>query len=149
MNAKKLVLFDIDGTLADNSHRQHFLASSPKHWDKFYDKMNEDRPNVGVVSLYRTLSRSGNYDVVLVTARPERYRSVTENWLSHHEIDCTRLLMRPDKDFRPDAEIKQEMLGELTSSLDDVAFIVDDRAKTVRMWRSLGLTCLQCADHDF
>lgn len=149
MKTKKLVLFDIDGTLADNSHRQHFLTSSPKHWDEFYNKMNEDRPNVGVVDLYRTLSKSGEYEVVLVTARPERYRSVTENWLNRHEIDCARLLMRPDKDFRPDAEIKQEMLGKLTSSLDDIAFIIDDRAKTVHMWRSLGLTCLQCADHDF
>ena len=149
MKSKKLVLFDIDGTLADNSHRQHFLTSSPKSWDEFYDKMNEDRPNVDVVGLCRTLTRSDDYDVVLVTARPERYRSVTEDWLSRHAIDCPRLLMRANEDFRPDAEVKQEMLGELTSSLDDIAFIIDDRTKTVRMWRSLGLTCLQCADHDF
>ena len=148
MNAKKLVLFDIDGTLTDNSHRQHFLTSSPKRWDEFFDKMNDDRPNEGVVSLYRTLFQSGCYDIVLVTARPERFRFVTENWLCRHEIECAKLLMRADEDFRPDAEIKQEMLGKLTSSFDEIAFIIDDRTQAVRMWRSLGLTCLQCADHD-
>ncbi|MCY4641509.1 MAG: hypothetical protein OXC41_02250 [Gammaproteobacteria bacterium] len=149
MKEKRLVLLDIDGTLADNSHRQHLVSSPPKRWHEFFTKMTDDIPNVAVVNLYRTLCRSGDYDVVLVTARPEKYRSVTEDWLRRYNIDWTMLLMRADGDFRPDAEIKREMLDKLKCTLDEIVFVIDDRTQTVRMWRSLGLTCFQCADHDF
>ena len=28
-------------------------------------------------------------------------------------------------------------------------FVVEDRDQVVKMWRSLGLTCFQCAKGDF
>jgi hydroxymethylpyrimidine pyrophosphatase-like HAD family hydrolase len=32
---KPMVVFDIDGTLADNEHRVHYLHNHPKNWDAF------------------------------------------------------------------------------------------------------------------
>ena len=149
MGNRKFVLFDIDGTLADNSHRQHFLMSSPKRWDEFFDEMVGDVPNNALVTLYNTLYQSKSYEMVLVTARPEKHRAVTERWLAGHSLKWNRLVMRRDGDCRRDAETKQDMLREITNSLNEIAFVVDDRTQTVQMWRSLGLTCLQCADHDY
>lgn len=149
MMDKKFILFDIDGTLADNSHRQHFLMSSPKRWDEFFESMDDDRPNTAMLALYNTLYKSGSYEIILITARPEKYRSATESWLSNHDIKWKTLVMRRDGDFRRDADAKREMLSGITQSLDEIEFVVDDRAQTVFMWRSLGLTCLQCADHDY
>jgi len=148
MVGRKFVLFDIDGTLADNTHRQHFLMSSPKQWVEFFDAMDGDKPNLAIVALYNVLYRSGSYELVVITGRPEKYRSDTENWLTKYGIELKTLLMRRDGDYRRDAETKREMIDEITQSLDEIELIVDDRAQTVRMWRDLGVTCLQCADHD-
>lgn len=143
------VIFDLDGTLANNEHRQHFLSTSPKQWDAFFEAMNKDEPNANIVELYKTLVASKAYEVIIFTARPERYRSATLAWLQKFSIPCTSMYMRRDGDYRADAEIKAEMLKLLGIEPSNVAFIVDDRAQVVRMWRDLGITCLQCADHNF
>ena len=33
---KPLYIFDLDGTLADISHRRHLVESAPKRWREFY-----------------------------------------------------------------------------------------------------------------
>ncbi len=48
----KIVIFDIDGTLADNSHRQHFLEGGKKDWKGFFDAMVDDQPNINVLRLF-------------------------------------------------------------------------------------------------
>ena len=35
MKEKRIVICDIDGTIADNSHRQHYLLGK-KDWKKFF-----------------------------------------------------------------------------------------------------------------
>lgn len=39
----QIVIFDIDGTLADISARQHHIARTPKNWDAFFKRMQEDK----------------------------------------------------------------------------------------------------------
>lgn len=144
-----VILFDLDGTLADNSHRQHLLYGDQKDWDAFFDAQSNDTPNTPIVTLYRTLFESGKFDVFVVTARPERYRDTTQKWFADHGIPLKRLLMRADGDRRSDEVIKQEMLVLLKGEGRLPLFVVDDRAGVVEMWRGEGVTCLQCADHRF
>jgi FMN phosphatase YigB (HAD superfamily) len=35
-----IYIFDIDGTLADISHRLHFIQQEPKDWRGFYSEMH-------------------------------------------------------------------------------------------------------------
>ncbi len=144
-----VILFDLDGTLADNSHRQHLLSGDKKNWDAFFDAQHNDTPNTPIVTLYKTLIESGKFDVFIVTARPQRYREVTENWFVKNDIPLQRILMRPDGDRRNDEVIKREMLIQLKGENRLPLFVVDDRAGVVEMWRKEGITCLQCADHRF
>ena len=146
---KSLILFDLDGTLADNSHRQHLLSSDKKDWDAFFDAQRNDTPNKPIVTLYRTLLESGKFDVFVVTARPERYRETTLKWFAENDIPLERLLMRVDGDRRSDEIVKHEMLLSLKGEDRFPLFVVDDREGVVEMWRSQGITCLQCADHRF
>jgi len=97
-----VILFDLDGTLADNSHRQHFLVDDKKDWDAFFEAQDRDTPNGPIVTLYRILVESQKHDVFVVTARPERYRLKTERWFEDHEIPLARMLMRIDGDRRSD-----------------------------------------------
>jgi len=146
---KPTVLFDIDGTLADIQHRRHFLKSAKPDWQSFNRKMGEDTPNQPVVTLYKTLWDSQNYQLILVSGRGEESRKITEIWLTWNSIPFDRLLMRPAGDFRPDVEVKQDILDRLWSEGAEILFAVDDRNAVVEMWRRNGITCLQCAEGDF
>lgn len=146
---RPVILFDLDGTLADNSHRQHLLSSVKKDWDTFFEAQRDDAPNWPVVTLYKTLVEVGKFDVIVVTARPERYRKITKKWFEKHKIPLGRMLMRADGDRRSDEIIKQEMLVQLNKEDCTPLFVVDDRTGVVEMWRTNGITCLQCADHNF
>ncbi|MEP3421066.1 MAG: hypothetical protein ABJN35_04980 [Erythrobacter sp.] len=148
-HAAKVVLFDIDGTLADIAHRRPLLEGPSPDWRAFNEAMGDDTPNEPVVSLYKTLWASLEFEVILVTGRNERFRKLTEQWFSWNELPFGRLLMRKDKDNRADHIIKEELLDALLSEGLDIHFTVDDRQQVVDMWRRRGITCLQCDVGDF
>ena len=145
----KTVIFDIDGTLADIEHRRGFLDGPRPDWRRFNAAMGEDSPNLPIVNLYKTLWNSGAYDLQIVTGRNEAFRKVTETWLTWNEIPFNRVLMRADRDQRPDNIIKGEILLELRSEGREIAFAVDDRQQVVDMWRANGVVCLQCDVGNF
>lgn len=145
----KAILFDIDGTLADNWHRQHLVQSDTPDWDKFFDSMSQDAPNKPVVELYELVKASDRYTIILVSGRPERYRGQTISWLDRHNITFNKLYMRPDGDRRPDFMVKKDMLDAIVGDGYEILFVIDDRTQTVKMWRENGIACLQCAGHDF
>ena len=145
----KTVVFDIDGTLANIEHRRVYLDSHRPDWARFNAMMGEDTPNGPIVDLYKTLWKSGTYDLQIVTGRNEAFRKVTETWLTWNKIEFNRVLMRADKDNRADNIIKSEILAQLRSEGRDIAFAVDDRQQVVDMWRANGVTCLQCDVGDF
>ena len=145
----KTVIFDVDGTLADLSHRRHFVSNNEKNWTLFNAKMGGDKINPAVVELYHTLWDSQKYDIVIVTGRSEEFREVTEQWLVWNHISFNRLIMRKAKDNRQDSMVKQEILDVLKAEGKDILFAVDDRQQVVDMWRRNGITCLQCDEGQF
>lgn len=148
-NGKKVVLFDVDGTLADIEHRRGFVTGDNNDWGRFNDAMGDDTPNQPVVDLYRTLWHSGDYQLILVTGRNERFRKLTGQWLTWNDIPFDRMLMRGDEDNRADHLVKRDILQALQQEGLDIAFAVDDRQQVVDMWRANGVTCLQCDVGDF
>jgi hypothetical protein len=59
------------------------------------------------------------------------------------------LLMRPEGNMEKDAIIKERLFRQHIEGKFCVEFVIDDRDQVVRMWRDLGLRCLQVADGDF
>ncbi len=149
MTAKQTILFDIDGTLASIDHRRVFLEQDPPDWKSFNAAMGDDTPNENIVNLYRVLRDSQKYEIIIVTGRNERFRPITETWLTWNTIEFERLLMRADKDMRADHIIKEEILDQLLNEGKDIAFTIDDRQQVVDMWRRRGISCLQCDVGDF
>lgn len=146
---RELILFDLDGTLAENSHRQKYVTDGLKDWETFFAQQEFDLPVLPIVKMFRALNSTDQFDLFVVTARPERYRSVTESWLKRHAVQAQRVVMRQDGDRRPDDVIKREILHELEANGQRPLFVVDDRKSVVQMWRDEGIVCLQCADHNF
>ncbi|MDH5721958.1 MAG: polynucleotide kinase [Alphaproteobacteria bacterium] len=146
---KKTIIFDIDGTLAEITHRRKFLEQEKKDWKSFNDKMGDDTPNDPVVELYKTLWETGKYEIIIISGRTEKYRELTEQWFIWNDIPFETLHMRPNGDYRADHIIKEELLERFKSEGKDILFVVDDRQQVVDMWRRNGITCLQCAEGDF
>ncbi|GLQ35256.1 hypothetical protein GCM10007939_15390 [Amylibacter marinus] len=145
----KTVLFDIDGTLADIEHRRHFVEGDRQNWFRFFEAMGDDVVNKPIVDLYQLLWVHPDYECIILSGRPDRYRQMTEQWFAWNEIEFDRLLMRADKDQRRDDLVKLDFLNLLRKEGKEILFVVDDRQQVVDMWRANGITCLQCDYGDF
>lgn len=80
----------------------------------------------------------------------KKYRRVTEAWLNHNGITRYKnLYMRKNGDKRKDYVVKKELYETHIKETYEVLFVLEDRDQVVKMWRDLGLTCLQVAYGNF
>ena len=143
------IVFDLDGTLADDTHRQHHIIGEPRDWDAYFAACGGDALVQPVATLFRALRvhAFGKHRVEIWTGRSEKYRRETDAWLTEQQLWYDALRMRPDGDFRSDTTVKGEWLAACGDARPDIIF--DDRTKSVAFWREQGITCLQVAQHDY
>ena len=166
-------VFDLDGTLANGKHREHFIVGTHRRWDAYFEACDGDAPITAPISVLHGLTHAG-WDVEIWSGRGEgeggSVRRKTLRWLwlhaqilvSGHLSDPTmqpdtmlsyavvqRVRMRPHGDYTPDNELKLAWLREAhnANTVPDVVF--DDRDKVVRMWRENNVPCFQVAPGDF
>lgn len=141
---KRWVLCDIDGTIADCSHRLHHVQKPEAHqknWKAFFSELGGDTLREDTLKTLRDFSAEG-YDIIFVTARPETYRKETVAWLEKNGIGTDfyfTLIMRRENDKRPDTEVKQGILDTYFPDRTTIYKVIDDRPSVIRMWRSNGL----------
>jgi hypothetical protein len=140
-------IFDLDGTLADIKHRRHFVENGKKNWDAFFKACVDDKPNYPIIKICRGLKFAG-FKVWIVSGRNESVRKQTEYWLQKYLIKYEELIMRPEKDYTPDHELKLRWLNERLPKKHIIA-VFDDRKRVVDMWRQQGYACVQVAEGDF
>lgn len=153
----RTIIFDLDGTLCDVEHRRVYVQTTPKNWDAFNNACVLDTPLAHTRAVYEALDWVGNYTILFFSGRSGENYPETVEWLNTHinqkpeRLGRTedRLLMRADKDRRPDTIVKKEMLDWIREQGADVFFTVDDRQSVVDMWRENGVPCFQCAPGDF
>ena len=149
---KKLIIFDLDGTLADCSHRLAHILKRPKDWDSFYAECEKDEPNSEVIAIAKGVVHTGDCVVQVWTGRPSAYRQPTEQWLILHGLDALtgkNLLMRNVNDRRKDYEVKEEWLVREQRRGKQILAVFEDRNQVVAMYRSHGLRCLQVAAGNY
>jgi len=148
--AKRFVVFDLDGTLADITHRSTLLHTAVVDWNKFFKASIHDKPIWPVIRLLRgaaAVSSQHDYETVILTGRNEDVRAETIQWLSKYEVPFDHLVMRKSGDRRPDVEMKQDFIDSV--GVDRIDYAVEDRQRVVDMWRSNGVLVLQSATGDF
>ena len=64
----KIVLCDIDGTVANNDHRQNLLKEF-KDWDLFFSKLDQDEPIEKIIKIVNEYSEQG-FVIYFLTGRP-------------------------------------------------------------------------------
>lgn len=148
----KYIVVDLDGTLCDTSHRQHFVEQTPKDWDSFYAGISDDPIHNHIDKLiHRYWHDEFDCDIVFLTGRSDKYRKATLDWLYTHNYHSRmfELYMRKTGDYRPDYVVKLEIAKENDLTPENVEFILEDRSSVVQMWRAQGYKCLQVANGDF
>ena len=142
LNPINAVIFDLDGTLSDCAHRNHYLEKTPIDLDGFDALMHTDTVIAPVAFLLKNLS--GVIKIVL-TARPNKYRKVTEKRLSDYKLlsHIEEIYMRPEEWYKkPDNLYKQSMIKFLSQKYN-ILLVIDDSNHVVDMWRENGIYCLQ------
>ncbi|HVE98877.1 MAG TPA: hypothetical protein VNA12_06835 [Mycobacteriales bacterium] len=125
---RPLAVVDIDGVVADVTHRLHHLSARPKNWGEFFAAAVDDPPLEEGVRRVRVLQV--DHDVVYLTGRPEWLRADTERWLEANGILGSALHMRRRGDRRPARQTKAELLRRLAAGRT-VAVVLDDDPEVV------------------
>lgn len=136
------IICDIDGTIAKHGPEGRGFTE--------YGKVGEDVPVPTIIGLVRRYSR--DHVIILLSGRENRdyCRSLTELWLKVHDVPYDHLFMRKCGDFRRDNIIKEEIYKQQIVPMGfSIQFVLDDRDRVVKMWRELGLVCLQVAEGNF
>ncbi|HZI45696.1 MAG TPA: hypothetical protein VFD53_10775 [Ilumatobacter sp.] len=139
---RPLAFVDIDGVLADVRHRLHFIERRPRDWDGFFAAAVDDPAHPEGIALVETLQ--ADHEIVFLTGRPHRLAADTERWLAQHGVGGHRLVMRPERDRRPAASVKLELLRQLARGRQ-VAVVIDDDADVIRTMRNAGYPTFHAA----
>ena len=148
---KRIILCDIDGTLATIGDRAKILEKD-KLTEKEYYEFNAQSESSSciedIANIIRNL-KDAETKIYLITAREKKWKKITQSWLKLNEIPYDNLLMRNDGDKNSDADVKLKIVKEYVNP-KRVWFVLEDRDDVVQMYREdLGLTCLQVNKGDY
>jgi len=139
MDLKQAIICDIDGTIADKGNRDPYD----------YDNVGLDTPKKEIIKIIQWAYSNGIV-ILYVSGRDDCCYKHTADWIDTYvQTRLNKIWMRKNKDNRKDSIVKREIYDQKIKDKYEVLFVLDDRNQTVKMWRQLGLTCLQVADGDF
>ena len=133
---KNIILCDIDGTIANNDHRQHFLEGK-KDWDGFFSELINDLPIHSIIEMVNKEHNNGK-EIIFLTGRPERYRYSTTLWLKEYFNFELKILMRKDNDQNNKLIVKKEIFEE-NFLLNEIDYIIDNDRDLLDMWSGLNI----------
>ena len=129
------VIVDIDGTIADNSHRSNFD----------YNNVKKDKPIDEIIDLVLGYDKMC-YKIIFLTGREMvgNCRDDTIEWLDavfNNGINY-ELIMRNVADHRSGDIVKEELFWKHIANKYNVVLAIDDMPKIIRMWQSIGVKTL-------
>lgn len=137
--AGPIVLVDVDGVIADNTHRQHFLRNGRLDFDGFFRAASADVPIEGAQALLASFGASNL--VVLLTARPGYLHEITLDFLDEYAFEWDLLVMRSKADANvSSADFKRRSVRELLGYGFVPQLAIDDDPRNVAMFRAAGIS---------
>lgn len=134
----KAIIVDLDGTLAIHNGRNPYD----------YQKCDTDLVNNPVADVM--MKHAETHVILFVSGREDSCYDKTKKWIQNNfGVTNVPLYMRKTGDKRGDDIVKYEIFDEHIRNAYNVEFVLDDRDKVVKMWRKIGLTCLQVAEGNF
>jgi len=173
-----MIIFDLDGTLADCSHRRHFVDKKyamnrkdlyfqgdfPKtglfnlntennwkpDWKAFYEACGDDKPIQPVIDIFTRCVCTDKVEIW--SGRCESVRDKTLLWLDRNlnvNTDEFLLKMRPIGDYTPEDEIKFHWANDtIIKEGKDIEFVFDSDVASIAMWKRRNIFVFDCAQHN-
>jgi hypothetical protein len=168
-----MIVFDLDGTLANCEHRLHFVKKTEmpvcscahttdffhccdeckfewnqwKHnWQAFYEACDKDEIIQPVKTIFINFWDLYDKPVQIWSGRCESVRNKTQNWLSSHGLPIGSFLkMRPIGDRRTNSDLKEAWYNDL-SILEGkkIDMVFEDDPSTIDMFRKHGIFVFDC-----
>ena len=145
---KNIVIFDLDGTIADGRHRLHLLPTKDLHLTESWSEFNRASVDDGVFDGTLKVMNAcydANMIVIILTGRSDEVREETKQWLQDVGAKYDVLEMRKHTDNRKDTIIKEEYLRAI--GLDRIAACWDDSPNVINHFRAMGLQVYQVCDY--
>lgn len=132
--SEEQIIFDLDGTLSDNRHREHLIQGDEKQWREYLAKCVNDDSVQKMISKLNKMSEE--YEIVILTCRSDEVKKETIEWLEENDVNYDRLIMLPEGRWKvKDHEFKKDELRTLKNPIK--AF--DDKISNCRMFLEEGL----------
>jgi hypothetical protein len=139
------VIIDIDNTLS-NANERFALAKKQDgkiDWDIVHnpDNIILDKPFYPMINLSKNYKKD-DFEIIILTGRPESTREITIEWLSVYGIEYDKLYMRSWNDnFLKAYDFKRKIYeNEIKHS---VFCAYDDEQSIVDMWIEMGIPCFK------
>jgi FMN phosphatase YigB (HAD superfamily) len=144
------VVFDVDGTIANNDHRRHFVLNKPRDWKNFNANIWHDTPHEDIVELVKIFY--SHYPILICTARTGDLLDITREWLDEVaglQGFYEKIYIRGEKDYKDDQILKVELLEQIRADGYEPKFWIDDRQRVVDAIRAQGIRVLQVCEGNF
>lgn len=141
MTKRNLIIVDLDGTICDEMWRNSLARE--KQWDEYHEGLVDDPPFGDTTRLVAAIFDAvQDVRIIGVTSRPEKWRQRTAEWLINHNVPLDLVLMRPNSDLRPAAEVKIDLMAAEFGDdwPDQVWFAMDDNQSVVKAFENKGVT---------
>jgi len=144
-NLPHCILVDMDGTLFLNTNGRPFYGDNLEPTD-----ILKDEPIWSVINLVKAYQATGNL-VIGLSGREDKpqIRACTLKQCENVGIHLDALILRPIGSRKRGDVSKKELFEENIKDKYYVDFVLDDSSKVVKMYRDLGLTCLQPNEGKF
>jgi len=166
VGGEKIIIFDLDGTLANDDHRARYLhpphtdprcskvydgdgicpCGAKRDWSNYFARAGDDTPKPQVIQICKDLARW--HQIYILSGRSESTADVTRKWLRQQEVQYDRLRLRGVDDRTQDDVLKIQWVEDM-GIRDRVICIFEDRQRVVDAWRAAGYTCFQVAPGNF
>jgi hypothetical protein len=130
-------------SIATDRFKQAEKENGKTDWDFVHAPENliKDKPNLPMVDLVKNY-KENNFEVIVLTGRPESTRKVTQEWLQKYNIPYNKLYMRSWEDnFLKAPNFKRKIYE--TEIKENVFCAYDDDQRVIDVWVDLGITCFK------
>jgi hypothetical protein len=141
VQGSKPILVDLDGTLSDTTHRQHYLSSKPPDWAGFSLAARRDPANFAMISWLRD-----NYldnPIIITSGRPSYAAWLTRLWVAEHGVRWDAIALRPRNDTVPGVSHKMRIVAVLRVLGFMPEFAFDDSGEVSLAYSEVGIRCFR------
>jgi hypothetical protein len=142
------IICDLDGTIALDKKRNHFLHPiETRDWKSYFEACDTDEPCRAVIEI---LHKFMIYHTIwILSGRSAEVTGKTLEWLEKHNVPYHHLQMRAIGDRTDDHFLKLGWAKTFDLHPDNTLFVLEDRTRVVNAWRESGFRCFQVAEGNF